>query len=211
VGDVPDEAFDAATLVHLTGITTAISESARRLVADVARRARRNGITVCFDPNYRPALWSGPAEAGRAQEAVLPFVDWYLCGLEEGNVLFGTASADQLLESVRGCGARAAAIRVGVDGALVSDGAVLERVPVPRLATVADEVGAGDGFAAGFAYGLLREWKPTECAAAGNLIAATALAGTGDWETFPRLEDVRDELERLGARSGGPSRQLPSE
>jgi 2-dehydro-3-deoxygluconokinase len=98
---------------------------------------------------------------------------------------------------VRGCGAGAAAIRVGVDGALVPVGAVLKRVPVPRLATVADEVGAGDGFAAGFAYGLLREWKPAVCAAAANLIAAAALAGTGDWETFPRLEDIRDELERL--------------
>lgn len=196
-GDVPDEAFDAVTLVHLTGITTAISESARRLVVDVARRARRNGVTVCFDPNYRPALWTGPEEARRAQEEILPFVDWYLCGLEEGNVLFGTASAEQLVESVRGCGAGAAAIRVGVDGALVPDGAGLERVPVPRLATVADEVGAGDGFAAGFAYGLLRAWKPAACAASGNLIAAAALAGTGDWETFPRLEDVRDELERL--------------
>jgi 2-dehydro-3-deoxygluconokinase len=75
-------------------------------------------------------------------------------------------------------------------------------VPVSKLATVTDEVGPGDGFAAGFAYGLLRGWEPAGCAAAGNLIAAAALAGTGDWETFPRLAEVHEELERASATPG---------
>ena len=90
-----------------------------------------------------------------------------------------------------------AAIRVGAEGALVPEGRSLTRVPVPRATTIADEVGAGDGFAAGFAYGLLQGWPPERCAAAGNLIAAAALTGTGDWETFPRIGDVARELERL--------------
>jgi 2-dehydro-3-deoxygluconokinase len=129
------------------------------------------------------------------QSDVLPYVDWYLCGLEEGNLLFGTANAAELSNALCARGARGAAIRVGVDGALVTDGG-LKHVPVARRATVVDEVGAGDGFAAGFAYGRLRGWEPTRCAAAGNLIAAAAVTGTGDWETFPRIDDVRDELER---------------
>jgi 2-dehydro-3-deoxygluconokinase len=187
-------------LVHLTGITMAISESARALVLGVARRSRERGIAVCFDPNYRPALWKGPASARDVQTEVLPFVDWYLCSLEEGALLFAAESPEQLLESVRAAGARSAAIRVGVEGALVPDDRGLTRVSVRRVTTVADEVGAGDGFAAGFAYGLLRGWAPARCAAAGNLIAAAALTGTGDWETFPRLEEVAGELERLAAR-----------
>lgn len=199
-GDVPDEALEGVALVHLTGITMAISESARALVLDVARRARERGIAVCFDPNYRPALWSGPASARDAQAEVLPFVDWYLCGLGEGSLLFGTESAEQLLERVCAAGARAAAIRVGAEGALVPDGDGLARVPVAHATAVADEVGAGDGFAAGFVYGLLQAWAPASSAAAGNLIAAAALTGTGDWETFPRLEEVAGELERLAAR-----------
>jgi 2-dehydro-3-deoxygluconokinase len=59
---------------------------------------------------------------------------------------------------------------------------------------VVDEIGAGDAFAAGFAYGLLQGWASTECAHAGNVLAARALAGTGDWETLPRLADVESEL-----------------
>ena len=81
-------------------------------------------------------------------------------------------------------------IRVGARGAIV-DGV---EVPPPRTASVVDEIGAGDAFAAGFVYGLLEGWSPPECARAGNVIAAGALAGTGDWETLPRLEDVRADL-----------------
>jgi sugar/nucleoside kinase (ribokinase family) len=77
-------------------------------------------------------------------------------------------------------------LRRGEAGAVVGG----ELVPPPRLARVVDEIGAGDGFAAGFAYGLLQGWEPERCTHAANVIAAFALRGTGDWETLPRLEDV---------------------
>ncbi|HEV3407887.1 MAG TPA: sugar kinase [Gaiellaceae bacterium] len=195
-GDVPDEALDGVRLVHLTGITMALGASARELVVDVARRARARGITVLFDPNWRSALWRGPGEATAAHREVLPNVDWYLCGLEEGNLLFETESGADLVAAVRDAGAGDVVVRVGARGALVRhDGRLLE-VPPPRVASVLDEVGAGDGFAAGFAFGLLRGFVPAECARAGNMIAAAALAGTGDWETFPRLDEVEPLLSR---------------
>jgi 2-dehydro-3-deoxygluconokinase len=192
--DVPDEALDGVALVHLTGITMALSASARELVVAVARRARARGITVLFDPNWRSALWRSPGEALAAHREVLPSVDWYLCGLEEGNLLFETANADDLVAAVRDAGARAVVVRVAERGALVPDGSGLKEIPPPRLAAVLDEVGAGDGFAAGFAYGVLQGYAPAESARLGNAIAAAALAGTGDWETFPRLHEVEPEL-----------------
>ena len=57
-----------------------------------------------------------------------------------------------------------------------------------------DEVGAGDAFAAGFAYGLLQGWDPADCVRAAHTVAARALRGTGDWETLPRLDEVRELL-----------------
>ena len=60
-----------------------------------------------------------------------------------------------------------------------------------------DEVGAGDAFAAGFVYGLLRGWSPRACGRAGNLIAAFAVGGTGDWELLPTLSDVEEELRAI--------------
>jgi 2-dehydro-3-deoxygluconokinase len=184
--DVPDEALEGVELVHLTGITTALGPGPRELVHEVARRARDRGVAVVLDPNYRPVLWDGPAEAAEA----LPEADWVLCGVEEGKLLFGTDSPEALAEAV---GTRVA-IRVGERGALVSEDGRLVEVAPQRLEDVVDEIGAGDGFAAGFAYGLLQGWPEARCANAGNVVAAGALRGGGDWETYPHLEDVEGLL-----------------
>ena len=188
--DVPDELLDGVELVHLTGITTALGEGPRALVHDVARRARDRGAVLLFDPNWRAPLWPSPAAAAAAHRDVLPFVDWYLSGLEEGMLLWGVGDAQGVVDAVRAAGARNAVVRVGAEGALV-DG---ELVPPARMAEVLDEVGAGDGFAAGFAWALLRGLPARECVRAANTIAAAALVGTGDWETFPRLDEIEHEL-----------------
>jgi 2-dehydro-3-deoxygluconokinase len=184
-GDVPDEALDSIRLVHLTGITMAISESGAALVVDLARRAKQRGLTVTFDPNFRPALPDSPEAAAARQRAVLPYVDWYLCGEDERRLLWGDEPVPV-----------PCAVRVGARGALVEGEAVL---PVRLVAEVVDEVGAGDAFAAGFIYGLLQGWAPQACAQAGNLLAGLTLGGTGDWELLPRLEDVAGDLRAIAA------------
>ena len=192
--DVPDEALEGVALVHLTGITMALSDTARALVVDLAARAAARGITVLFDPNWRPALWAAVEEAAAAHRELLPYVDWYLCGSEEGRLLFGTETDEETLEAARAAGARDAVVRIAERGALVRRDGRIVTVPPRHVVDVRDEVGAGDAFAAGFAYGVLHGRAVEACAAAGNAIAAAALAGTGDWETLPHLEDVRDEL-----------------
>jgi len=173
----------------------ALSKSAREMVLSVARRAKDRGCTITFDPNYRPALWPGVREAEARQRAVLPFVDWYFCGEGEGHLLFGTASPTELRQAIREAGAGDAAVRLGARGAVVWENDREVEVPPLRLEDVVDEIGAGDGFAAGFAFGLLQGWPAARCARAGNLIASHALRGTGDWETFPRLAEVAADLE----------------
>jgi 2-dehydro-3-deoxygluconokinase len=183
VGDVPDAALDGVRLVHLTGITMALSDSARELVVDVARRARERGALVLFDPNFRPLLPDTPAAARTRQQEVMPHVDWCLTGEDEARLLWGES----------GPPARTV-LRVGHRGAVV-DGV---HVPPPREVGVVDAIGAGDAFAAGFAYGLLAGWEPAHCAHAGNVLAGRALEGTGDWETLPRLAEVAGELAPAG-------------
>jgi 2-dehydro-3-deoxygluconokinase len=181
--DVPDKALAAVRLVHLTGITMAISDSGRELVVDLARRAKQRGLTVTFDPNFRPALPDTAEAAAARQRDVLPYVDWYLCSEEEARVLWG----DEPLPG-------RSAVRVGSRGVVVGG----EAVPPPRIVDpVVDEVGAGDAFAAGFVYGLLRGWSPRACAQGGNLIAAYAVGGTGDWELLPTLSDVEQDLRAI--------------
>jgi 2-dehydro-3-deoxygluconokinase len=189
-GDVPDEALERVNVVHLTGITTGLSDSAQALVHDVATRAHVRGIKITFDANYRSALWTSPEDARRAHEALLPLVDWYFCGVEEANLLWGGGDVQALDQSIRSAGARGVVIRVGARGAFV-EGTLVQ---TPRLVDVRDEVGAGDGFDAGFVYAMLRDCDPAECVHAAHIIAAHTLSGTGDWETLPYLRDVRELL-----------------
>jgi 2-dehydro-3-deoxygluconokinase len=176
-GDVPDEALAGAAVVHLTGITMALGDGPRALVLDVARRAREAGAVVVFDPNYRPALWDSPEAAAATMAPMAEHVDWCLCGEQEA----------ALVDAPR------AVVRTAGSAAVVGDGERIE-VPPPREEAVVDEIGAGDAFAAGFVYGLLQGWDAPDCVRAAHTIAAWALRGTGDWETLPRLDDVRHQL-----------------
>jgi 2-dehydro-3-deoxygluconokinase len=185
--DVPDQALRGAALVHLTGITMALGEGPRELVLDVARRARAAGAVVTFDPNYRPALWESPAAAAAVIEPVLAHVDWLLCGAGEAEALFGTADPARLRPA-------GVVVRVADRGSVVAAGGEVVTVEPQRAEEVVDEVGAGDAYAAGFVFGVLQGWAPAACARAGHVIAGWALRGTGDWETLPRLDEVRDQL-----------------
>jgi 2-dehydro-3-deoxygluconokinase len=176
--DVPDEALADAAVVHLTGITMALGDGPRALVLDVARRARAAGATVTFDPNYRPALWDSPAAAAAAIEPVLEHVDWVLCGAAEAELVDAGARAVVRVQD---------GARVAVDGDLVT-------IPPPAMVDVVDEIGAGDSFAAGFVYGLLQGWEVQRCVRAAHVVAACVLRGTGDWETLPRLDEIRKNL-----------------
>ena len=170
----------------------AISETACELVVDLARRARGLGAIVLFDPNFRPALPDTPEAAPRAS---------------------ATCSRRRLVPDRRGRGA-APVGRRGDPRARRAPGRRARRdrrrrhVPCPREVAVVDAIGAGDAFAAGFAYGLLEGWAPTDCAHAGNVLAARALAGTGDWETLPSSRDVEAELVRRGLTESGRDERL---
>lgn len=195
--DVPDEAFAGVRAAHLTGITLALSEGARALVYYVAERARELGAALTFDANYRPALWPSASDARRAQERVLLLADWYFCSMDEARTLWGPGEPDVLVQRIRSAGAHGVVIRLGERGAIV-DGFV---IAPPRLVDVRDEVGAGDAFDAGFVYALLLGCEPPVCVRAGHIVAACAVAGTGDWETLPQLCDVQDFLTEAAVRA----------
>lgn len=196
--DVPDEALDGIELLHLSGITMAIGDTGDSLVVDLARRARSRGIKVMFDPNWREALWPSPEAAALAQAKVLPYVDWYLCNAREGMTLFRASAPMEVVDRAKALGAGNAVVRLGRCGALVDT----VSVPPSRLVEVADDVGAGDAFAAGFAFGLVEGWRPPECARAGNIMAATALSSTGDWETLPSHAELTTALAQASATNG---------
>ena len=143
-------AVQDAGLLHLTGITPALSASCR----DLVEQALRGPVPVSFDVNHRPALW-GPGEAPEVLRALADRADLVLVGLDEAQALWGGAIAAAADVRALLPGPRLLVVKDGARAATAFDGA--SAYTVPALAThVVEPVGAGDAFAAGFLAGLHR-------------------------------------------------------
>ena len=113
-----------ARLVHLTGVTPALGESARALV----ERAVREASTVSFDINYRATLWS-PQEARAFVEPVLPRVRYLFIGQAEARTLFGlSGTPEQTLDGLARLAPKATiSLQQGEAGSTVLDGGTVFR------------------------------------------------------------------------------------
>jgi len=186
-----------ARLVHLSGITTALSASAHAVVERAIAEARRRGRLVSFDVNYRQRLWD-PATAARSLRAIGPTVDVVIATVEDARDLLGIAGpateAVRRLADTLGVGA--AVLTCGAEGAaLLHEGEVRTR-PGWSVEPV-DRVGAGDAFAAGFLAGWLRG-APDAGLERGLAMSALKMTLHGDLFRFSAAEV--DELLGAGLR-----------
>ncbi|MEV4252839.1 sugar kinase [Spirillospora sp. NPDC049652] len=175
-----------APLVHLSGITPALSASAHALVAGLLRQ-RVPGRLTSFDLNYRPALWPPGADPAATLRPLLDAADIVLLGADEAEAVLGTGDPAKLRALLPGPDTivvkddRHRATAVTRSPAAPARAAVDVTTTVPALRVeVVEPVGAGDAFAAGFLAGTLRGLDPRGRLRLGHLAAAGALVVPGD-------------------------------
>lgn len=155
--DLPRDLFeaDAARLLHVTGITLAISESARDTAQEALQRAKAAGWRSSFDTNYRSKLWSGEAAAAGCHQA-MALADVIFCPLGDYVVMYGATPADEALAALAARYPQALIVMtLGKDGAQAqAPGGERMRQPA-ILAGEVGRIGGGDAFAAGFLYAWL--------------------------------------------------------
>jgi 2-dehydro-3-deoxygluconokinase len=180
-----------ASLLHLTGITPALSPSCRDLVARALDApAAERPYAVSFDVNHRAALWPDGTAATVLHE-LAGRADIVFVGLDEAQDLWG---ADVTVARLRALlpQPRILVVKDGAGAAIACTPAGTHRVPALRTA-VTEPVGAGDAFAAGFLTGLLKGTDPVRALRLGHITAVSALRVTGDHGPLPPAE----EIERL--------------
>lgn len=190
-GDVDDDTLDAASVLHVSGITAAISETARDAVHDVIRRARERGVVVSFDVNYRSRLWDRSVAAPVYRELVSQ-ADIVFAGLDEAQVVLeddGLTEAEALA-GLRALGPREVVIKLGSAGAIAdAGGEAVRAVAVP--VEVVDTVGAGDAFVGGYLMETMRAPGDIRTALRTACIAGAAVCRSGgDWESALRAEEI---------------------
>lgn len=192
------EYLDGATILHLTGSTSALSDDCRAFTLWAMREARAKALQVSFDVNYRSKLWS-QKEARNFVEEILQEVDLLFVSEEESMALWGRAD-ENFLDELSRMGPKEVVLKKGKAGNLAyADGKLFEQssFSVPEL----DPIGAGDAFAAGYLAGWLWELGPQHRLRMASAMGALSVMTLGDYEGLPgrdELESFMDGTESLG-------------
>jgi 2-dehydro-3-deoxygluconokinase len=187
LADMPaaGSAFRRARLLHLTGISPALSAGCSELAFALARQARADGRVVSFDPNLRPRLWPSQATMVTVLNALASLADIVMPGLAEGRLLTGRQDPAGIAAFYLEHGARQVVVKLGPEGAYVAGAGEHGVVPGIPVREVVDTVGAGDGFAVGVISGVLDGLSLRDAAARGNAIGARVVQFRGDCEGLP--------------------------
>lgn len=179
----------APTLVHLTGITPALSESAARAVRHATELARSRGAEVSVDVNLRRTL----PGVGRSVEVVrelLTTAAVVFVGDDELDAVSTATDPEAVAREVAATGVAEVVVKRGVDGALaLVDGSAHDVGAVP--VDVADVVGAGDAFVAGYLAARATGLPVAGRLRWGTVAAAFTVGSPSDWQSLP----TRAELE----------------
>ena len=200
--DLPLEAIAGAKVLHLSGISLAISASACDAGYRAIEHARANKVMVSFDTNLRRKLWS----LGRARAViwdVIALADICLPSYDDVVQLSDLTDADAIVDRCLTAGAKIVALKLGASGALVADAHQRHRI-APYPCKAVDATGAGDTFGGAF---VARIVAGDEIAAAGRYAAAAAALSTegyGAVTPIPKAQQVLALLkQQQRAGSGG--------
>ncbi len=200
-------AVEGVRWFHCGGIFAALGEHTAEVVTEAMTAARRRGVIVSYDLNYRPSLWQaigGQERARKVNRAVAPLVDVMLGNEEDFSAALGfeVAGLDADLSALdperfghmmaQVCAAypnirlvattlRAVASAGRNDWSAVcwADGTLYRSVERPGL-EILDRVGGGDSFASGLIYGLLSGFDPQRALEYGAAHGALAMTTPGD-------------------------------
>ena len=173
-----DKAFDGVEWFHITGITPAISESAMELSVESVKEAKKRGITVSCDLNYRKNLWKYGKKASEVMREIAKYVDVAIANeedvqksleitVDDVNVESGEldrakykALGDKVLAAYPDMKMIAITLRESHSAdwngwaACLNDSKDFYVSKKYEIRDIVDRVGGGDSFAGGLLYGL---------------------------------------------------------
>ncbi|WP_318615243.1 sugar kinase [Sporosarcina sp. YIM B06819] len=195
------------SLIHITGITLALSPALQELVLQIFKKAKEMGVLVSFDFNYRSKLWS-QQEAAEAIKLLMPYVDICFCGELDAVHLLGIEPVEESLSqeerltfyyleilksypNIQYMGSTFRTVQSAssnkLQGNLFTSGKLYQS-KVHHLEPIVERIGGGDSYAAGILWGILEGFPAQQIISFAT--AASALKHTiqGDCSSFTNEE-----------------------
>lgn len=188
-----------ADLIHLSGITVAILPASDRVfLREALYEAKARGARISFDPNIRPALWSGKEE----MRAVLPdffrIADIILPSFDDETSVWGDATPDMTLTRLRPFGPSEILVKDGAGAVYLSIEGARHKLDTPPASDIRDTTGAGDAFNAGYLSARMLGHAPRLAVGTAQSVAALVLRFAGaraEKSAIRRLEPVHNDPE----------------
>lgn len=188
--DFDEPYFSSARHLHVTSISTALSDSCLAFCKYAMAFMKKAGKTVSFDPNLRPVLWPDTETMVRTINELAASCDWFLPGIGEGKILTGSDKPEEIADFYLKLGVSLVVIKLGPEGAYYKTPTSEGYVQGFKVKEVVDTVGAGDGFAVGVISAMLEELPVEEAVRRGNAIGALAVMSPGDADGLPTREEL---------------------
>jgi 2-dehydro-3-deoxygluconokinase len=180
-----------ARVIHVSGITAALSKSCAQVTSTALVLARDGGALASFDLNVRPQLWQrDPAEALRELTAL---ADVCFASAQEAMLLTGRDDPFEAAGEIADLGPSTVVVKLGAEGALALEDGEIIQIP-PRVVDAVDAVGAGDAFAAGFLVSRLKHADLRESLAIAAWCGAEVARSRRDAVALPDWADLRERV-----------------
>ncbi|HUT79661.1 MAG TPA: carbohydrate kinase [Candidatus Bathyarchaeia archaeon] len=192
---ITDDIINKCEYLHF-GTLSLSSEPSKSATIKAITECKRNGAKICFDPNLRMDIWQSKELLRETISHVLPYVDILYPSYEELSFILGKEVSEEeainvLMEKYP---IEIIALKKGKDGCLLKsrEGFFLT---IPSFEVpIIDTTGAGDGFNAGFIFGLSTGKTLEEAGIIGNAIGALVIQKRGAMTSLPTLNELKEFL-----------------
>lgn len=196
--DIEKTDFEDARILHVSGITAALSPSSRDACYTAINKARERKMTITFDPNIRRNLWNTEEEMKDVLNNIAVRSDIILPGISEGKFLTGREKVEDIADFYLERGGKAVIIKLGSTGAYYKTSEKTENyVEGFYVSQVVDTVGAGDAFASGFISGILEGLSIEDSVMRGNALGAIIVTSKTDNDALPTKYELEEYMDRV--------------
>lgn len=176
--------------LHVTGIPCALSVNCKEATLKLINKAKEDQLTISFDPNLRPSLWTSHKTMVDTINQIVPLTNIILPGISEAKILMGSDQPETIAEHYQALGITTTIIKLGSKGAYVCHNQESFTQPGFKVDNVVDTVGAGDGFAVGVISAFLEGKSMKDIAITANAIGAMQVSVMGDNEGLPNRQQL---------------------